>query len=262
MFSNEQRCQYHKHQLVDVICQLRFPDILTINANQPADFQEAIRFAYPQFTAKIENPSPRITDAVGNILPNNQQTNYNYQFASADGTWRVNLTSRFISLACSKYNLWEDFAKKLDIPLAAFIKIYSPSYFQRIGLRYINFFSRENLGLEEFSFSQLFQPAYLGLLGDPDVAERQISQSSIQTECTINHGCRVKIHAGPGTVRQNGHTDGEVKFIFDQDLFMSGNIPVTYSASALENLHSQAYPIFRGAITDSLHNALEPTPIH
>ena len=42
------------------------------------------------------------------------------------------------------------------------------------------------------------------------------------------------------------------------DLYMSGNIPVNISAGALETLHSQAYPIFRNAITDTLHNAMEP----
>ena len=39
---------------------------------------------------------------------------------------------------------------------------------------------------------------------------------------------------------------------------MTGNIPVNYSASALETLHSHAYPIFRGAITNTLHEAMEP----
>ena len=36
---------------------------------------------------------------------------------------------------------------------------------------------------------------------------------------------------------------------------------VSLSAAALETLHSQAYSIFRGAITDTLHDALDPEPI-
>ena len=39
---------------------------------------------------------------------------------------------------------------------------------------------------------------------------------------------------------------------------MPGKVPVNYSAGALQTLHSQAYSIFRGAITDTLHNAMEP----
>jgi hypothetical protein len=42
---------------------------------------------------------------------------------------------------------------------------------------------------------------------------------------------------------------------------MSGNVPVAYSAGALETLHSQAYSIFRGAITEALLSAMEPEDI-
>ena len=43
MFSNDERVIYAKRQLVEVICQLRFPEILKIEAHEPADFQDAIR---------------------------------------------------------------------------------------------------------------------------------------------------------------------------------------------------------------------------
>ena len=49
MFSTEKRCRYGAHQLAEVICQLRFPEILTIGANVPVDFQEAIREDFPLF---------------------------------------------------------------------------------------------------------------------------------------------------------------------------------------------------------------------
>ena len=41
MFSHEKRCNYQHNQLAEVICQLRFPEILAIQANLPVDFQEA-----------------------------------------------------------------------------------------------------------------------------------------------------------------------------------------------------------------------------
>ena len=43
MFSNDERVIYAKRQLVEVICQLRFPEILKIDVSEPADFQERIR---------------------------------------------------------------------------------------------------------------------------------------------------------------------------------------------------------------------------
>ena len=261
MFSNDERCIYRSNQLADVICQLRFPEILTIGANLPVDFQEAIRDEFPVFSSRKENPVPKLVGTPGNLNVENPAPVINYQFSSPDGIWRVNLTSKFISLACSKYTRWEDFARKLDKPLAAFIRLYKPAYFERVGLRYLNFISRSDLGLEGVPFSSLFQPCYLGLLSEEDIQETNVTRSSVEAEVNLRGGCKAKIHAGPGMTRRNGKPDPEVKFIFDQDLFMAGNVPVNVSAGALETLHRQAGPIFRGAITPTLHKALEPEEI-
>ena len=194
----------------------------------------------------------------GHFTLENPPTVVNYQFSSADGAWRINLTSNFISLSCGRYSDWEEVAVRLDKPLAAFIRLYKPAYFQRVGLRYINFISRSRLSLEGIPFSQLISPCYLGPLMEEDVAENTVSRCGVDAELAIRGGCRVKIHAGPGLVKQAGKEDKEVKFIFDQDLFMPGQLPVNLSAGALQTLHAQADAIFRGAITETLHNAMEP----
>ena len=261
MFSDDSRCIYRNNPFAEVICQLRFPEILTIETDLPAQFQEAIRDEYPQYSSRKEAAAPKLSGTPGNLSLQKQEPTTNYQFVSEDGIWRVNLTSKFISLACTKYVRWEEFAKKLDKPLAAFIKIYRPAYFERIGLRYINFISRIHLGLTEYSFSELIAPCYLGLLAEEDVSENSASRCNVDAEIGIRGGCRVKLHAGPGLVKRNNQTDQEVKFIFDQDLYMPGKLPVNLSAGALETLHAQAFSIFRGAVTDRLHDALEPESI-
>ena len=258
MFSTKAHCHYRANQIAEVICQLRFPEILSIGASAPAAFQDAIRDEFPQFIRRQDLPAPKITGMPGHLSLENQPGVINYQFSSADGAWRVNLTSRFISLTCNHYTSWEEFAKKLDKPLAAFIQIYKPAYFERIGLRYLNFISRYELGLEGVPFSQLIAPCYLGPLMEKDVQEANSTRCNIDAELNIRGGCRLKVHAGPGFVKKNGKSDQEVKFIFDQDLFMPGQVPVNLSAGALQTLHAQAWSIFRGAITDQLHNAMDP----
>ena len=258
MFSHESRSIYRKNQLGEVICQLRFPEILTIEANIPAQFQEAIRQQFPRYSVRQEIPAPKLTGMPGNMMLENQPKSNNYQFVSADGRWRVNLTSKFISLACARYTDWEEFAAMLDKPLAAFIQIYRPAYFERVGLRYLNFISRQALDLSGTAFRELIQPQYLGLLADEEVMEANASRCSMDAELALRGGCRAKIHAGPGLVKRNGQQDQEVKFVLDLDLYMAGNVPVNHSAGALQTLHSQAYSIFRGAITDTLHDAMEP----
>lgn len=246
MISHEPRCIYDTNPLAEVICQLRFPEILSIQTQIPADFQDAIRHIFPKYTVHKE------------AIPNQNPPTNNYQFMTADGLWRVNLTSKFISLACTKYTCWEDFAGMLDKPLASFIQIYKPAYFERIGLRYVNFISRKQLHLEAVPFKDLMEPCYLGILSEEDVLEAATIRCSVDVETALRGGCRVKIHAGPGKVNRNGKMDPEVKFIFDQDLYMAGNIPVNASAGALQTLHGQSYGIFRGAITDKLHDAMDP----
>ncbi len=258
MFSQEARCIYRNNQLGEVICQLRFPEILTIGTTVPAIFQEAIRDEYPRYAAKQETPAPKLSGAPGNFCVENQPTTINYQFTSEDGIWRINLTSTFISLSCSRYTCWEDFAKRLDKPLVAFIKTYKPAFFERVGLRYLNFFSRKALGLEGEPFSKLFAPCYLGPLAEEDVNEANSTMCNLNAELGLRGGCRVKLHAGPGMVKRNGQADQEIKFIFDQDLFMPGKVPVNMTTGALQTLHAQADSIFRGAITDLLHDAMEP----
>ncbi len=261
MFSQEPRCIYRTNQLGEVICQLRFPEILSIGVNVPAQFQELIRDEYPQYSARKESPAPKLTGAPGNFKLEDQPTTINYQFVSEDGAWRVNLTSTFISLACTRYTRWEEFALRLDKPLVAFIKTYRPAFFERVGLRYLNFFSRKALDLDGIPFSQLISPCYLGPLADEEVSEASSTRCCVDAEFGIRGGCRVKLHAGPGMVKQNGQADNEVKFIFDQDLFMSGKVPVNMTAGALQTLHDQADRIFRAAITDTLHEAMGPERI-
>lgn len=261
MFAHKERCRYGANPLAEVICQLRFPEILAISAEAPVAFQEAIRAEYPGFVRRQEIPAPMPSPLPGTPPAQLRPPVINYQFSSPDGAWRVNLTGTFLSLTCSRYTSWEEFAAKLDRPLAAFIRIYAPAYFDRVGLRYLNFISRRDLGLEGVPFSQLIAPCYLGPLAEEDVAESAATRCTVNAEIVLRGGCRVKLHAGPGLVRRGTSTDREVKFIFDQDLFMPGQVPAKLVAGALQTLHSQAGPIFRGAITEKLHEAMEPEMI-
>ena len=155
--------------------------------------------------------------------------------------------------------IMQAFVPSLYKPLAAFIQIYKPAYFERIGLRYVNFFSRRALELESTPYRELIADRYLGIMADGQLAEPQVGRCGVDAEIAIRGGCRVKLHAGPGQVHRAGKSDGEVKFIFDQDLYMPGKIAPNLSAPALQTLHALSWSIFRAAITDELHEAMEPT---
>ena len=261
MFSQESRCIYAKKQLLEVICQLRFPDILRIEAQEPFEFQDAVRADYPQYQKKLEQLPPKQEN--GKLTP--QGTTNNYQFISADGHWKISLTRGFIALSTHTYTRWEDFANRLDRILAAFIQVYQPAYFSRVGLRYINAFRRAALELSDTPWRELIQPGYLGLMGDDDAQERAFIKNEQSITAAMPGGAKCNIKCGPGMLRKVNNrthqTQEESVFMLDLDLYMEGNIPLGHAVPALNVVHGNAGSLFRGAITDTLHEAMEPEAI-
>lgn len=247
---------YEKQQLIEVICQLRFPPILTIETDVPSAFQDKIRERFPRYEVREENlPSPT-----------GLQKQKNHSFISADGSYKLSLSKNFVALSTMRYTSWEDFAAWLDEPLGQFISVYKPAYFERIGLRYLNGISREKLDMEGRRWNDLFQSSWLGVLDDDEVDEASLTKCSTDVEMKLGGNCAAKLHAGPGFIKRAIRTpkglqqiqEPKPRFIFDQDLFSAGNIPMQDAAGVLDTLHAHADRIFSEAITDALHSAMEP----
>lgn len=261
LFAGPDRYTYARSPLIEVICQLRFPTILTINTREPAEFQEAVRQEFPRYAVRAEQPAPKITGmGTPNAKVEQQNAINNYNFISADGCWKINLTKDFIALSTLRYQRWEDFAAQLDKPLAEFIQIYKPAFFERIGLRYVNAVSRKTLGLTDLLWDDLIREPYLGILGEPDVDEKVVTKSSLDTELTLADGTRLKIHAGPGLLN-GGKQDPEPKFILDGDFSVHGNVAADKVPGIMEGMHGHAVSLFNGAITEELRAAMGPLPI-
>lgn len=257
LFSDNTRYSYARSPLIEVICQLRFPTILSIGSTEPAQFQEQVRGDFPRYMAKQEQQPPRIVN--GKLDQVSPVTNYN--FISTDGLWKINLTKDFIALSTLRYTGWEEFAQKLDKVLALFIQIYQPAFFERIGLRYINAFSRKRLGLEGELWDDLINPPFIGVLSEPDVDETQTQKSAMDVEMNLGDNRRMKLHAGPGMLG-DGKQDPEPKFILDGDFSVAGKeLPAQRIAGDLDVLHDYAVRLFNSAITKDLHDAMGPTPI-
>ena len=260
LFAPYEREHYARSPLAEVICQLRFPTILSIGANEPAAFQEQVRHDFPRYAARQEQLPPRVVKRGNSAALEPQKPIPNYNFVSEDGRWKLNLTQNFIALSTLSYQRWEDFAVRLDKHLAQFIQIYQPAFFERLGLRYVNAISRQRLGLEDQLWDDLIRDHYVGILGQPDVEETEITKCSLDVETPLVGGYRMKVHAGPGLIG-GGKTDKEVKFILDSDFSAAGQLTADSVPAKLEDMHRFALCLFRGAITDELHQAMGPTPL-
>lgn len=262
LFGSNDRYRYTVSPLVEVICQLRFPQILSISAHEPADFQDTVRDAFPRYTLREERPAPKLVQPQNGGAPQVEQQRpiKNHNFISADGAWKLNLTSSFIALSTHAYTTWEDFAARLDRPLASFIELYRPAFFERAGLRYVNAFCRSAAGLGGTPWRELIEPPFLGILAASDVSDTDAARATTDSDLTLDGGIRLKLHTGPGLVNRAGtkERDPEPRFILDADFSVSGSIPLPEVASKLEQMHTLSTRLIRAAVTDTLHEALGP----
>src|SRR5262249_5898630 len=97
------RVIYRRNPLQEVVCQIRFPRLLDIEAEVPARFQSAIVADYPllsvrnafQLTVDPESPG-------GNRV----EASKVYDFSSGDEVWRAVLSAEYIALVTKAYKHW------------------------------------------------------------------------------------------------------------------------------------------------------------
>jgi uncharacterized protein (TIGR04255 family) len=258
-FPERRRVLYRKNPLDKVICQLRFPAVLRIETEIPAEFQERIRRDFPNFIEKSEFKveMPIITPGQGASeypIQLSPKPSKNYEFSTESGDWTFNLTRSFIALTSSNYTRWEQFKEKLSHPLKAFLEIYSPEYFPRIGLRYIDIFKRSKLGLDNESWNELLQPYVLGMLSTETVG-KNIEGYESKNE--------IKLEDGTSVVRiitsliQDTET-GEICFLIDSDFFTTTKIRIDEALSRLDYFNTRGSRLIQWCITNKLHEAMEP----
>jgi len=259
LLGDYERYTYARSPLVETVCQLRFPTILNIGSKDPADFQDAVRHHFPRYFVREERLPPRI------VNPGTPQQKLeqpapikNFHFLSEDNRWKINLTQNFISLSTLHYTSWEEFAQRLDEPLAQFIQLYCPAPFDRIGLRYLNAFSRSRLGLEGHRWNDLLEPPFLGPLDEEDIQEDATTQCWLDLETGLSDSIRMKLRAGPGRMG-DAKKDPEIKFILDTDFSLTGKTTPDKVPETLETMHRYAVRLFLGSMTNLTFTALGPT---
>ena len=137
---------------------------------------------------------------------------------------------------------------------------YSPVFFDRVGLRYINAIQREKLGLShDVPWKRLIGPLALGFLSD-DTMLSKISGFSSVTEVKEKNGAVTRIVTALGQVKNNGQTTQhkeEISFIIDTDSFF-GKTNINDAIMNLDKLHQVASEVFQSMITEELQATMEP----
>jgi len=264
-FPDKSRIIFKKNPLDRVVCQLRFPTILKIDSEIPAEFQEMVRNDFPIFN---ETVSPELSidispDMQSQIPPNLIKQLLqpggikNYEFKSEDNLWTVSLTRTFIALSVSKYERWEQFKSKLELPLNAFNEIYSPIYYSRIGLRYTNIIKRSNLMLNTSDWQELINPVLLGMLSTESVRDSILNFENKYELKLSDDESMVRII----TSMVQAKDTGEICYEIDSDHYCSKKIETTQAFQKLDFFNSHASKFIQWCITDKLLEAMDPEEI-
>lgn len=254
LFPETPREHYEKAPLVQVICQLKFPKLLIIESSPPAEFQEKIRARFPlmqQVSNLPFNLPPEVSQMLGQ-----QAGQANYQFMTEDRSHTIALNSESLSLTALTYKNWEGFEDNLKPALEALKQIYNPSFFTRVGLRYVDAIDRERLGLLNTPWSKLLKPELLGELSDLKF------ENSL--EGLANRALRLKNPDGSGSIlMQHGMAPNfgksELVYVIDIDFFSEEKTEIHNGLGTLTQFNRLAGNAFRWCITPELRAALEPT---
>jgi uncharacterized protein (TIGR04255 family) len=257
-FKETSRVIYNKNPLVQVVSQLRFPRILAIDEKQPVDFQEKLRQEYPLFEVSVVQSHNVVFDPVQQKLQDLDSANSvkNYVFTTENKEQTINLAGTSLSFVTSHYTKWEDFFSALQKPLQALNEIYKPTFFERVGLRYIDAFQRSSLKLDNYRWDELIEPTALCFLSDENVKNDVVSYSSVsEIKLTDNVTARVITALGYVVGKEQNK---EPAFIVDTDLYF-GRIEIANAEKALAELHNHSTKIIGAIIKEKLRDAMGPT---
>ena len=238
--------------LVRVIAQVRFPLIASLEKGESiASFQEAIRKLYP-----VLRPEEERSVVLGpKGVVDTTRSNTLWRFNEARGAWRVTLAPDFLAVETTKYTSREDFMERLRRVLNALKEHVDPQVLDRLGVRYIDRVSGENLS----ALPQLVRPEVAGILGSPLAAH---AHHAVSQNVFILPGDAGQITARWGLLAPQSTIDpaaldpiDERSWILDADAFQSfqagsRRLDVDSVVDQARGFAERIYTIFRWAVTD------------
>lgn len=248
-----ERVVFDNSPLDEVVCQLRFNEILVINEAPPAAFQDKIRRAFPVFAAEKGLQIGQI-GVSGQPIPVLAFNAPAWQFKTEDQNWVVSITSSFLALKTTAYHDYDDFWSRLQPVVAALEALYSPPFYTRVGLRYVNHMVREREGEEPVKWSRWLNQRISGEYTDPDLC-RIAAESKHHVVLYQPRGL-----IGWRYSRDVGETEGKIaeRFTLDFDHFCAGHIPTEEVSGLLRDFNEAAFRLFMWCLTPEGARLFDP----
>lgn len=254
-----QRTEYKNNILFEVIFQARFPQIMRISNEQPANFQDQIRKkGFPETKIKRVADLPvDIPETIRRAMVGDDE----YMFFSENGEWQITLTKDFIALTCTDYKDYTQFEGRLKTMLEVFHKEYDPTYFSRIGLRYKNLANEKILGIDKDI--REFVPPHIAPELEPKASIRDEVQVIEKTLQLKDESSIVNVRYVYGELSGKFgkyNLNDEKSYIIDIDCYTKEKVRKVEDAITKSRTFNEGNirNIFEWSITGALRDAMEP----
>jgi uncharacterized protein (TIGR04255 family) len=260
-FPDSPRVVFDRNPITEVICQLRFPTILEIGASLPANFQNRIRSEYPLFEREeAAGVPPEIAEMLraqaGAGSLDNLVSPVN-KFSTVDKKRTVALARDFVAVSERQYVEWAVFWQQMELAKQALEEVYTPVFYERVGLRYVNVLDLKKLELNGSEWRDLLNKVFVGMVDSAEVAPNVVSAGT-QVSINLNGivpGATATVRYAPQRKQQ--------KFIFDSDFFVGGRVGVGNVRQILDHFNRLNGNLFRWLVPKDgpLWRALRPRAV-
>jgi uncharacterized protein (TIGR04255 family) len=259
-FPEAARQVYERNPLAEVIAQIRFDSILIIDAQPPAQFQDAVRQEYPTYRATVGLP-PGMPQPVQRMIRElgAPDSVAQHTFGSQDAQWEIILTRDSLALKSKAYSGWEGFRDRLRRVQDAFQVAYAPAGpYLSVNLRYVDIIQRSRLELQNQPWSDLLIPEVAGELASPYLGE-DIDKMTNSLHCRLDdEGSFLTLKTSLALSR-----DGQRErcFVIDSDFHTHSNIARVEAQNVqiiFPRFNRYARNLFQWAIKNRLRAALRP----
>ena len=255
-FEDIERVEYKHNILFEVVFQARFPDIMKISKEDPAEFQDIVRKGgYPESELEV----PLIPQGMPKELEAAVSTDKVFRFFTEERDWQISLAKNFIALACTvNYRNYEDFSERLKKVLEVFCDIYEPSYFTRIGLRYRDIANKTflpciTMEIEDFIPEYIFPE--LSMLKAAEI--KSLQKVSQLDDGDINANVVHVLSEVSGKFGKH-QVENEKSYIIDVDCFVESRIEgINNVVNKCNTFKGLIWNIFQWSITDKLREVME-----
>jgi uncharacterized protein (TIGR04255 family) len=182
-------------------------------------------------------------------------TQQGWRFASIEQDWTVSILADSASVETTAYKDWEDLDRRLRHVLAAIHEVLAPRVEVRLGLRYVNQLSHEDV-TEPAGWAKYLRPELVALTtAEPLVPSIFNAQQVIQIDAgdavlTVRHGV-------PGAL---GDWQPNPFYLLDMDCYREGQraLNIDELLGETDRFNTLITSLFQWCITDSLWKELDP----